>query len=348
MKNKKNIAVVTVIAVTIFATFAFFESVSGMLNPAAVYCESLGYEYTIESTPEGDYGICHLPDGSEVEEWKFISGKEGQEYSYCEQKGYEIKTVSDERCGYSMECAVCVLENGEEVEVTELMELNFKGSVCGDGKCALGENYKTCSEDCPSGFFDMYCDGVSDDLCDPDCTSETDSDCAEKLVNNVDVAICADKDCFQKSKSFTQGETVYFRINHHISLDISSTIKIPSGEIKNLTFEGNLATFQSDEIGEFSLWVNFSEGEHKKQKIEKEFVYVEKTDETSPAFICGDGKCERGENEQNCPQDCESENTKFYILAALILLLVGVAGFVIYRKRKNKEGNHDQQTNINM
>ena len=133
-----------------------------------------------------------------------------------------------------------------------------------------------------------------------------------KKLASIDVAVCADENCSQKSKSFTQGETVYFKINKHINLDISSTIKTPSGEIKYLTFENNLAVFQSDEIGEFSLWVNISEGEYKKQKIEKDFVYVKKTDEVPAA---------------------ENGSAKFYILAVAILLIIGIAGIVLYRRK---------------
>ena len=91
-------------------------------NPAAVYCEDLGYEYFIKNTKDGDYGMCRLPDGSEVEEWKFVEGKEKTEYSYCQQKGYNIKTVSGEQCNYSAECAVCVLDDDTEVEVTQLIK----------------------------------------------------------------------------------------------------------------------------------------------------------------------------------------------------------------------------------
>ncbi|MCK5511083.1 DUF333 domain-containing protein [Candidatus Parcubacteria bacterium] len=91
-------------------------------NPAAAYCEDLGYEYSIKSTKEGDYGMCLLPDGSEVEEWKFLEGKTGEEYSYCHQKGYSIKTISGEKCNYSAECAVCILDDNTEVEVTQLVK----------------------------------------------------------------------------------------------------------------------------------------------------------------------------------------------------------------------------------
>lgn len=100
----------------------------GMVNPSAAYCEALGYEYFSESTPEGEMGLCRLPNGEAVDAWQFLEGKVGQEYSYCQQEGYQIKTVKDsEKCIKfgTVECAVCVLEDGTEVEVTELMGLDF-------------------------------------------------------------------------------------------------------------------------------------------------------------------------------------------------------------------------------
>lgn len=52
--------------------------------------------------------------------------------------------------------------------------------VCNENrKCEpdLGENYFTCSEDCPSGSADGVCDLIKDGTCDPDCTKEADEDC---------------------------------------------------------------------------------------------------------------------------------------------------------------------------
>lgn len=101
---------------------------TAMVNPSAAYCEALGYEYTVESTPQGQRGLCVLPNGEAVSAWDFLKGKVGQEYSYCQQEGYQIKTVQDtETCMKfgTVECAVCVLDDGTEVEVTELMELDL-------------------------------------------------------------------------------------------------------------------------------------------------------------------------------------------------------------------------------
>jgi putative hemolysin len=97
-------------------------------DPAQVYCEALGYTYTIEETEEGQRGFCQLPNGQAVDAGEFLQGKVAQEYSYCQQMGYEIRTVKDRETCFTFrteECAVCVLEDGTEVEVTELMGLTF-------------------------------------------------------------------------------------------------------------------------------------------------------------------------------------------------------------------------------
>jgi Domain of unknown function (DUF333). len=159
------------------------NSVSALKNPSAVYCEELGYEYLIEVVPGvGQRGLCVLPDNQTVDAWEFLEGKVGQEFSYCTKEGYELKTIEDnEACSgiFTYECAVCIVEDRKEVEVTELMNLSFIESVCGDETCGVPENFATCPQDCPSGELDEYCDGVADNLCDPDCeeTGTFDPDC---------------------------------------------------------------------------------------------------------------------------------------------------------------------------
>jgi len=118
----------------------------GMLNPAAVYCEALGYKYLPEE------GLCELSNGERVIDWDFLEGKVAQEHSYCAREGYQIKTVSDPdgKClkFFTENCAVCILPDGSEVEVTELMGLRFEEGICGDGRCVIGETHETCPQDC--------------------------------------------------------------------------------------------------------------------------------------------------------------------------------------------------------
>lgn len=168
--------------VIVFVCLLAFLSVPvmGRLNPSKVYCQNLGYGYVVEQTDMGEKGVCKLPDSVSCEAWDFLKGKCGQEYSYCTKRGYKIKTVSDpDKCDsiMDMDCGVCVLEDGSEVEITELMDLNTKEGVCGDGKCVLGETHEICPGDCPSGSLDGFCDAIIDGKCDPDCMGNEDSDC---------------------------------------------------------------------------------------------------------------------------------------------------------------------------
>ena len=170
-------------------------NVYAVLNPSAVYCEELGYDYSVIETQEGQLGKCILPDGSEADAWQFLKGEVKPEYSYCKQQGYEIKLVTDpRRCAsiFSQDCALCVVD-GKETEVTKLMNLSFLESVCGDGSCTIEESYLSCPQDCESGSHDGYCDGLGDGICDPDCTPEEDIDCPEEF-EFPETAECIDND----------------------------------------------------------------------------------------------------------------------------------------------------------
>jgi putative hemolysin len=153
----------------------FVFPASALLSPAMVYCKELGYEYTVEQTPLGAAAYCLLPNGEKADDWAFLQGKVGKEYSYCEQQGYELRTVTDrETCSrFQLDtCAVCVLEDGKTVEVTDLMGLEFWETSCGDGACSDPENYLTCPQDCGPDSADGYCNPAMA-ASDPDCMVET-------------------------------------------------------------------------------------------------------------------------------------------------------------------------------
>jgi subtilisin-like proprotein convertase family protein/putative hemolysin len=104
------------------------EGAPGMANPAAVYCQELGYEYQVVDAAEGQHGICLLPDGSECDGWGFLEGKCGQSYSYCAGQGYDLVTKSDGKNPFSKEYGVCVRDGQEVGAVTELMGLAEKAT----------------------------------------------------------------------------------------------------------------------------------------------------------------------------------------------------------------------------
>jgi putative hemolysin len=136
---------------------------SALRNPAAVYCSALGYGYSIKETPKGQVGVC-MPDPSvECDEWDFLRGKCGMDYSFCAKSGYSRKAAKGLECGGSdpfAECLLCVLPEGGEVEVTELMGLSFEDDAGGiakdtinqgcivNGACEGYEDPANCPQDC--------------------------------------------------------------------------------------------------------------------------------------------------------------------------------------------------------
>ncbi|WP_293712509.1 DUF333 domain-containing protein [Stenotrophomonas sp. UBA7606] len=44
-----------------------------MANPASEHCVKKGGKLEIRKNAEGaEYGVCHLPDGSQVDEWELF------------------------------------------------------------------------------------------------------------------------------------------------------------------------------------------------------------------------------------------------------------------------------------
>jgi uncharacterized protein len=43
----------------------------GLPNPASVFCIKSGGKLEIRQGPSGEYGMCRLPDGREIEEWTY-------------------------------------------------------------------------------------------------------------------------------------------------------------------------------------------------------------------------------------------------------------------------------------
>ena len=170
-------------------TLALFTLILGrvmalMVNPAAAYCIYMGYEYEIEKTELGEKGYCILPNNQKVDAWDFFYCRVAKEYSYCYRIGLEAESKKDG--------CYCVFKNGTKVEVTKLINLTLGSKpVCGDGSCDFldMENYRTCPQDCPSGSLDLYCDGIKDNKCDPDCIR------LNEREKDPDCPICGNKIC---------------------------------------------------------------------------------------------------------------------------------------------------------
>jgi len=125
--------IINYLIVFLFLSVELNAQMKGFSNPAATYCTKLGYEFVISQDSSGnEIGQCILPDGSNVNAWDFYKGKIGQEYSYCNKKGYEILNKEIEKDGYSYDCPYCVKKNNlkssnsstDEIPLEDLMNQN--------------------------------------------------------------------------------------------------------------------------------------------------------------------------------------------------------------------------------
>ena len=106
-----------------------------LTHPAAIYCNSLGYDYVVEVNDKSGKqdGFCIFPDETKCEQWDFYSGVCGKKFSYCEQNGYITETRKEGEDPFSPVYAVCVLESGKVVgTVAELSGLTEATIGCSD------------------------------------------------------------------------------------------------------------------------------------------------------------------------------------------------------------------------
>ena len=54
------------------------DSAWALANPASVFCVQSGGRSEIRNGPRGQYGVCILPDGQVVEEWKYYRANKGK------------------------------------------------------------------------------------------------------------------------------------------------------------------------------------------------------------------------------------------------------------------------------
>lgn len=75
-------------------------------------------------------------------------------------------------------------ENGKSIDIYDSknnkvhsVDVGYFTDTCDNSVCEAHESYENCPKDCPSGEKDDYCDGIEDNICDPDCSEEQDVDC---------------------------------------------------------------------------------------------------------------------------------------------------------------------------
>ncbi len=128
------------------------DNKTGLPNPAAIYCEEMGYTYKIEKTPAGEEGKCVAGPGAEFKAWDFIKGKAGKKYSYCVKKGYGIETKKEYPGKYSAEYAVCVQAGEKRTPMIELMEEERRPSINAEPQTTEKEKVQKEKKEISSGI----------------------------------------------------------------------------------------------------------------------------------------------------------------------------------------------------
>jgi len=122
--NHKNFVILNFLGILSFILL-FSGIVFAIPNPASVYCHEIGGTIEINNTPLGEQGLCVI-NGKKFDEWKFLEGKVGQNYSWCVKNGYRIETLCDGKSPFSSCRAVCVFQNGNKTDMGSLMNLYEK------------------------------------------------------------------------------------------------------------------------------------------------------------------------------------------------------------------------------
>jgi hypothetical protein len=154
---KKGIIIGLIVSLVILNIIGF---VTAIPDPAATYCHDLGYNLSINETPEGQAGICVFPDGSKCGEWQY--------YCKCEPTGtgcwsgnfscnFPCKELPCKQVGESSFISPCC-DGLRAISPTIIFTdtCNFNNmtgwtsicSDCGNGVCENWESKCNCPEDC--------------------------------------------------------------------------------------------------------------------------------------------------------------------------------------------------------
>ena len=104
---------------------------TGLANPAAVYCVDLGY--TLDGA-----GNCIFSDNTSCEQWDFWRGKCGASFTYCESQGFTLENRTDNMGTWSSAYAVCIFDDGSECEEHDYMRGDCAPSLCSEWNASKG------------------------------------------------------------------------------------------------------------------------------------------------------------------------------------------------------------------
>jgi hypothetical protein len=109
---------------------------------------------------------------------------------------------------FNTELSSFQIKKGDNVLYEDLIDICNNNGICEPQR---GENYLSCYEDCPSGSLDNYCDGIFDNICDPDCIAQgreemdTDCTCGNGICDPREDSFYCPEDCGKPKNPFMKG-----------------------------------------------------------------------------------------------------------------------------------------------
>ncbi len=175
---------------------------------------------------------------------------------------------------------------------------------------------------------------------------------------DIQILSCKDENCTEKSKVFVRGEKAYFDYSSEVSeTEVKGKLTAPDNSVRDVVLPANLVFNQ---VGKYILKTEAKKEGYKTNIQTLEIVVLAESPKVIDIRICNaNGVCEadRGENYQNCPQDCLSPEALeikksveeevaagaaaaaakrkiYYILAGIgIFIALGVATYFYLRKK---------------
>ena len=149
---------------------------------------------------------------------------------------------------------------------------------------------------------------------------------------SFDIKTCKDMVCVEESKVFLLNENIYIDYISEVAEPvIAAILALPDQTIQQLTIPTSIKATQ---IGTYELDITASKQDYKTITKKEQFGVIEEEADILFVGVCNaNGKCESGENYQNCPQDCLITEPKTNIIIIILLLLIAVVlmSFITYR-----------------
>ena len=154
---------------------------------------------------------------------------------------------------------------------------------------------------------------------------------------DIQIFSCKDESCAEKSKVFVKGEKAYLDYDSEVPEPaVTGKLTAPDNSTKELTLPANVSL---DQIGKYILKTEAKKEGYKDDVQTLELVVLEEEPKVINKRICNANKIcepERGENYQNCPQDCplpvlKPSRSPFFWFVVVLGVITGILiGSIIY------------------